>query len=157
MTLTKDMQEKSHDAAELLKHLANPNRLLIVCRLLDGEISVGDIESELGIRQPTLSRELGRLRDGGIIKGRRQSKVVFYSIANEQTTRLISSICNAMLNNSADPAPLRSRTNAPTAKPGFYARPKFTQAKQHKAGGYSQFATVLKPQSPTPTQTGDGS
>ena len=78
--------EKSEVVANRLKLIANANRLRIVCRLLKGEVSVGDIETELDIRQPTLSRELAKLREGDVITARRQSKVVFYSLTDPTAT-----------------------------------------------------------------------
>ena len=65
----------------LLKVLANPNRLLILRLLLDGEQSVGQIERKLAIRQPTLSNELGALRRRSLVTTRRDSRVIHYSLA----------------------------------------------------------------------------
>jgi DNA-binding transcriptional ArsR family regulator len=61
-----------------LKKLANPNRLMIVCALVNGERSVRDLEDSLGIRQPGLSQQIAELRDAGLIAGRKESKSVFY-------------------------------------------------------------------------------
>lgn len=120
-----DMAKKADEVSTLLKLLANPNRLMIACRLLEGEASVGDIEIELGIKQPTLSRELGRLRDDGIIHSRRQSKIVFYTLAHPQMERLIRAICGA----SSDTAEHSTQTAVrQTQAPRFLSRPKFTHA-----------------------------
>ena len=67
----------------LLKTLANPNRLLIVRMLFDGEQSVGSIETALGIRQPTLSNELGALRRRNLVQTRRDSRMIYYSLSKE--------------------------------------------------------------------------
>ena len=64
------------------KVIANPNRLRILIMLLDKEVSVGEIESMLSIKQPTLSHELRNLRNSGLVKTRRESKVVFYSVTD---------------------------------------------------------------------------
>jgi DNA-binding transcriptional ArsR family regulator len=48
------------------------NRLMIACVLLDGERSVGDLEAEPGLRQPSLSQQLAELRDSGIVEARRK-------------------------------------------------------------------------------------
>lgn len=120
-----DMAKKADEVSALLKLLANPNRLMIACRLLEGEASVGDIEIELGIKQPTLSRELGKLRDEGIIHARRQSKIVFYTLAHPQMERLIRAICGA----SSDTAEHSTQTAVrQTPTPKFLSRPKFTHA-----------------------------
>jgi len=65
-----------------LKVIANPNRLRILILLIEGEFSVGEIESALRIKQPTLSQELRNLRDSGLVSTRRESKVIFYSVIN---------------------------------------------------------------------------
>lgn len=143
MTVSRNMQAKADEVASRLKLIANSNRLLIMCRLLEGEISVGDIETELDIRQPTLSRELGRLRDDGIIEARRESKIVFYSLANPQMERLMQAICGASLDENYTPPKAGSSSSS---NPNFFARPKFANAPSHKAGGYSQFASVTPPQ-----------
>jgi DNA-binding transcriptional ArsR family regulator len=95
VAISKDMMGMADIVAKRLKLIANPNRLMIACRLLEGEMAVGDLEIELGIRQPTLSRELGRLRQDGIITARRQSKVVFYSLTDEDIRRLIYAVHEA--------------------------------------------------------------
>jgi len=143
MTVSRNMQAKADEVASRLKLISNPNRLLIMCRLLEGEISVGDIETELDIRQPTLSRELGRLRDDGIIEARRESKIVFYSLANPQMERLMQAICGASLDENYTPP---KAVGSSPSNPNFFARPKFANAPSHKAGGYSQFASVTHPQ-----------
>ena len=68
------LQPMAEQAADFLKVLANANRMMIVCHLLGGEQSVADLENDLGIRQPTLSQQLGILREAGIIPGRREAK-----------------------------------------------------------------------------------
>jgi DNA-binding transcriptional ArsR family regulator len=77
------------EASELLKHLANPNRLAILCFLMEQESSVGTLEDELGIRQPTLSQQLGELREAGLIEGRREGKSILYQVTDIRVARLI--------------------------------------------------------------------
>ncbi len=79
-----DLLEKAGEASDFLKTLANPNRLMIVCALVDGERSVRDLEDTLGIRQPGLSQQLAELREAGMIVGRKESKSVFYSLADDR-------------------------------------------------------------------------
>lgn len=67
--------------AELLRQLANPNRLLILCHIAQKERSVGQLEVELGIKQPALSQQLAELRQFGLVKTRRESRSIYYSIA----------------------------------------------------------------------------
>ena len=128
MTLAPNIIEKSELVASRLKLIANANRLRIVCRLLEGEVSVGDIETELDIRQPTLSREIAKLRDGGIVTARRQSKVVFYSLTDPDMKRLIEAVCYASddaPNISVRSTPKISRFSQPL---NFNPRPKFSNS-----------------------------
>jgi len=78
------MQAAATDACALLKVLANPDRLLLMCRLSQAEQSVGALEEELDIRQPTLSQQLGVLRDNGLVATRREGKNIFYSVTSPQ-------------------------------------------------------------------------
>lgn len=118
--------EKSEVVANRLKLIANANRLRIVCRLLKGEVSVGDIETELDIRQPTLSRELAKLREGDVITARRQSKVVFYSLTDPDMTHLIQAVCHASSDELKMPlAPSTSGHKKHAVALNFNPRPKF--------------------------------
>lgn len=90
--LRPDMEERASEAAALLKTLANPNRLLIVCTLVEGEHSVGQLEEMLGIHQPTLSQQLTVLREAGIVATRRDAKQIFYRLAEEKAARLVMAL-----------------------------------------------------------------
>ncbi|HDR9255074.1 TPA: winged helix-turn-helix transcriptional regulator [Burkholderia vietnamiensis] len=78
------MQASAKNACALLKVLANPDRLLVMCRLSQDELSVGELEDQLGIRQPTLSQQLGVLRENGLVTARREGKNIFYSVASAE-------------------------------------------------------------------------
>lgn len=80
------------EAADLLKLMANPNRLAILCRLVKGEVSVGEMETTLGIRQPTLSQQLGELRKAGLVSDRREAKVVFYSLSDRRARSIVQHV-----------------------------------------------------------------
>jgi DNA-binding transcriptional ArsR family regulator len=77
-------------AAEFLKALANPNRLMILCFLLEGEYSVGELEEKLDLRQPTLSQQLARLREDDLVATRRDGKLIYYSLSDEKVRRTIA-------------------------------------------------------------------
>lgn len=79
-------------ACGLLKVLANPDRLLLMCQLAQGELRVGDLEARLGIRQPTLSQQLGVLRDSGVVSTRREGKHIFYAIASPQAMAVMQTL-----------------------------------------------------------------
>lgn len=77
-------------AVGTLKVLANEDRLLLLCQLSQGERCVGELEDALGIHQPTLSQQLGVLRNEGLVNTRRQGKHIFYSVANPQTLEILA-------------------------------------------------------------------
>lgn len=89
------LQDRAKEVAQLMKTLSHANRLLIACDLTDGERSVSAIEERTGVRQPHLSRELARLRREGLVKARRESKAVYYRLADPRLERLIAALCVA--------------------------------------------------------------
>ena len=76
------MHAAASRACGLLKVLANPDRLLLLCQLTQGSHCVSELEAILGIQQPTLSQQLGVLRDEALVTTRREGKQIFYSIAS---------------------------------------------------------------------------
>lgn len=87
-----DMKEKIGDASAFLKRLANPDRLLVCCALVEGERSVRELEDMLGIRQPGLSQQLAELREGGLIASRKEGKQVFYRLADPRIETFIATM-----------------------------------------------------------------
>lgn len=83
------MRRAAAEACVLLRALGNPDRLLLLCQLARGEFCVGELESIVGIRQPTLSQQLGVLRDEGLVKTRREGKRICYSIASDEALALM--------------------------------------------------------------------
>lgn len=79
-------------AAGLLKMLANEDRLLLMCQLSQGEACVSELESRLGIRQPTLSQQLGVLRTEGLVSTRREGKRIFYTVADARALALLDAL-----------------------------------------------------------------
>jgi DNA-binding transcriptional ArsR family regulator len=77
------LKSSAGDATRYLKALANQNRLLILCNLIEGEKSVGELERVIGLRQPTLSQQLARLRSVNLVRTRRDAKSIYYSIADD--------------------------------------------------------------------------
>lgn len=87
-----DMEERASEAASLLKTLAHPARLMLACTLAEAEYAVGELEEKLGIRQPTLSQQLGVLRDAGVVETRREAKQIFYRLSAAKAARLIEAL-----------------------------------------------------------------
>ncbi len=80
----------AHEAASFLKSLTHPHRLMILC-LLDGqERSVSELEERLGLRQPTLSQQLAKLRAEGLVETRRSGKFIYYRLASPEAREVIS-------------------------------------------------------------------
>jgi DNA-binding transcriptional ArsR family regulator len=86
------MYGHAKEVSEILKLLGNPQRMLIACLLCEGEYAVSEIEEKLGIHQPTLSQQLGALREAGLIEGRRHAKAVIYSLADARTRSLLDAL-----------------------------------------------------------------
>jgi len=76
------LSENSHEASNFLKALANENRLVLLCLLSQGEYSVTQLEEALGIRQPTLSQQLARLREDQLVSTRRDGKAIYYTLSS---------------------------------------------------------------------------
>jgi DNA-binding transcriptional ArsR family regulator len=87
-----DLMRKARRASDFLKALSHENRLLLLCLLAEGERSVGELESILSMRQSAVSQQLARLRFDGIVSARREGKLVYYSLANDDVRRMIAVI-----------------------------------------------------------------
>jgi DNA-binding transcriptional ArsR family regulator len=89
------LQANAQKASEFLKALSHEVRLLILCFLIDGEKSVGEIEHMLKLRQPAVSQQLARLRADGLVDARRNGKNIYYSLARTEVRDLIEVLHNA--------------------------------------------------------------
>ena len=88
-----DQLRNNADAAgQLLKALGNPDRLLLLCQLVAGEMNVGELEERLKIVQPTLSQQLGVLRREGLVDTRRDGRQIYYSISSPQALAVIETL-----------------------------------------------------------------
>ncbi len=77
-------------ASDFMKAMSNPVRLAILCVLMEGARTVGELEDVLDVHQPTLSQQIGELRDAGIIFGTRRSKAVVYRLADPRAGQIIA-------------------------------------------------------------------
>ena len=84
------LKARAPQAADLLRQLSNANRLLILCHISQDERSVSQLEQDLGIKQPGLSQQLAELRQSGLVKTRRESRSIFYSIADERALAVMA-------------------------------------------------------------------
>lgn len=86
------LQEKAQRASSLLKAMSNEHRLLILCQLLQGERSVGELERVVGLSQSALSQHLARLRRDDLVKTRRSAQTIFYSLKGEEVPAVIATL-----------------------------------------------------------------
>ena len=89
MTRAEQMREHAAEAAGLMKALGNESRLMILCMLTEGERSVSDLNAIIPLSQSALSQQLARLRQQGLVRTRRESQTIFYSLANGPADRVI--------------------------------------------------------------------
>ncbi|MGD0632873.1 MAG: metalloregulator ArsR/SmtB family transcription factor [Beijerinckiaceae bacterium] len=86
------MRDSARSVTALLRALANEDRLLLLCQMAQGERSVGDLEAQLDIRQPTLSQQLGVLRAEGLVTTRREGKRIYYAVADPKVLTLLGTL-----------------------------------------------------------------
>ncbi len=80
----------AREATSFLKAISNEHRLMILCLIADGEKTVSEMEAAIGLRQPTLSQHLARLREDGLVETRREGKSVYYRLANEDVRDIVA-------------------------------------------------------------------
>jgi DNA-binding transcriptional ArsR family regulator len=86
------MKTAATEASTLLKSLANETRLMILCQLVDGEKSVGELADLLDIPQSPLSQHLARLRRDGLVETRREAQSIYYRLAGENAPRVLQTL-----------------------------------------------------------------
>jgi len=84
-----DMQQNAQAASQLLKSLANPSRLMVLCNIVKQERTVGELEKLIGLSQSSLSQHLSRLRYEGIVECRREGQNAYYSLKDEGARRVL--------------------------------------------------------------------
>ncbi len=84
------MQEHAQAAANLLKALANENRLMILCTLIGGELSVGELNTRVPLSQSALSQHLASLREAGLVATRKEAQTVYYSLLGDDAQKIIA-------------------------------------------------------------------
>lgn len=86
------MEVRATEVAGLLKTLAHPARLMLVCTLVEGEYSVGELEQKLDLHQPNLSQQLNVLREADIVETRREGKQIFYRLTAVKAAQLVGAL-----------------------------------------------------------------
>jgi DNA-binding transcriptional ArsR family regulator len=94
------MQLNASNAASLLKTLANPSRLLVLCALVSREHTAGELEELVGLSQSAVSQHLARLRTERIVSTRRQGQNIYYALSDANAKRVLETMhdiyCSAL-------------------------------------------------------------
>ncbi|MEZ5960597.1 MAG: metalloregulator ArsR/SmtB family transcription factor [Hyphomonadaceae bacterium] len=90
---TRDLETRAGEAAELLKLLANDQRLIILCRLSESEMSVSELAKHVNLAQSALSQHLAKLRAQRLVATRREGQNVHYRLASETAGKLVGALC----------------------------------------------------------------
>lgn len=89
-----ELEASAAPAARLMRLFANEQRLMLMCRLADGDCAVGELAGYVGLSQSACSQHLARLRDAGVIAPRREAQTVYYGIADPAAARVIALLCD---------------------------------------------------------------
>ncbi|MBS0458575.1 MAG: winged helix-turn-helix transcriptional regulator [Proteobacteria bacterium] len=86
------MRAHAADAAQLLRALANDKRLMLLCLLVEGERSVGELNARVDLSQSALSQHLAVLRNDGLVTTRREAQTIYYTLAKGPAQRIIETL-----------------------------------------------------------------
>ena len=84
------MRGRAGEVADFLKALANENRLLVLCVLLEGEQSVGQLNDRIDLSPSALSQHLAWLREAGFVQTRRESQSIYYQLTDTRVTDVMA-------------------------------------------------------------------
>lgn len=88
-----ELQDCAHDAARMLKLLASEQRLLLLCRLVEGETSVGDLAEHAKLAQSAASQHLAKMRAEGLVATRRDAQSIYYRLVDPAAMRVLDTLC----------------------------------------------------------------
>jgi len=89
---TDELRQHADQATRQLKALANVNRLMILCILSEGEVSVGELNQMIDLSQSALSQHLAKLRSDQLVNTRRESQTIYYSLADGVAKNIIDAL-----------------------------------------------------------------
>jgi DNA-binding transcriptional ArsR family regulator len=87
-----DLEQKAQEAADLLLAMANPRRLMILCHLVENELSVTEIGRLVGMNQSALSQQLAKLRAMRLVETRRDAQTIYYSLASAEVRAMLETL-----------------------------------------------------------------
>jgi len=97
-----DMEYNAGRATQLLSVMAHKQRLMLLCRLVEGEASVNTLTACLGLRQSTVSQHLAKLREAGIVSPRRDGQTIHYSLAGREARAVLETLYGLYCAGGAD-------------------------------------------------------
>jgi DNA-binding transcriptional ArsR family regulator len=86
------LERKAEEASRLLSAMGNPRRLMVLCNMLDGEKSVGELADIAGLSSAALSQHLGKMRALSLVKTRRDGQTIFYSLASREVRAMLETL-----------------------------------------------------------------
>jgi len=90
-----DMEVHADAATRLLRSLANPHRLMLLCALTEGELSVGALNERVPLSQSALSQHLAVLREEGLVCTRRESQTIYYRVSDGPALKILEVLYTA--------------------------------------------------------------
>lgn len=88
------LKDSASRASRMLRLLANEQRLLILCRLMEGECSVSELSETIQLAQSATSQHLARLRLEGLLDTRREAQTIYYRIVDENALSILKALCD---------------------------------------------------------------
>ena len=116
------LKAKAPEAAAFLRHLANPNRLLLLCHIAQAERSVTEIQRDLGLKQPALSQQLAELRRSGLVQTRREARSIYYAIKDGRARAVMAMLQAIFCGESGAAGAPAAQAAAPPADAARFAR-----------------------------------
>lgn len=104
-TALAELEASAGPAARLMQLFANEQRLILMCRLREGDCAVGELATFVGLSPSACSQHLARLRDAGVIAPRREAQTIYYSITDPAAARLIALLCDIYRDKPKDQNP----------------------------------------------------
>ena len=106
-----DFSQQAEQAEGFLKLLANAHRLMLLCQLLEGERSVTALHQSVGLSQSAASQHLAKLREGGLVRTRRDGLTIYYALERDDVRQIIE-LLHQFYCRAAAPPPLGTKENA---------------------------------------------
>ncbi|MDR3522312.1 MAG: metalloregulator ArsR/SmtB family transcription factor [Acidocella sp.] len=119
MTAIYESRDSANAATEKLKIYAQPQRLMILSHLMEGERTVSEIDEATGIGQPALSQQLAALRRAGVVETRRMAKQIYYRLANDSVIACVKNIEGMFSKNGARQTAAKQAAEKPAATPAI--------------------------------------